>query len=202
MTRVIIGLVGPLSSGKGVVSDFLIENGFDHHSLSDIVRDEANLRGIPVTRENLQNIGNDLRTKFGGHVLAQRTLEKIKPEKKFIVIDSIRNPEEIYFLKSVFDILIIGIDAPQELRLIWYLERAKIRKEDSLSELDFYCADGRDSGVGETVAGQQVRQCLLNSDIVIENRGSKKELIDTLQKVIVEKCGTTLEGIHRPCEKK
>ena len=73
----IIGLTGPLGSGKGVIAAHLQELGFKYYSLSNTVREEAKLRNIKFTRENLQKLGNLLREEFGVGVWAIKTMEKI-----------------------------------------------------------------------------------------------------------------------------
>ena len=57
----IIGLTGANASGKGEAAGYLKSKGFAYYSLSDILREEAKLRGIEPSRENLIKLGNELR---------------------------------------------------------------------------------------------------------------------------------------------
>ena len=96
----VIGLVGPTSSGKGTVAQMFRERGYEYYSLSDMIREEAVRRGLDlkVTRI-LQDLGDELRQKFGEAVLAERTVRKINmSEGRKIVIDSIRHPAEARFI--------------------------------------------------------------------------------------------------------
>ena len=174
MDRTIFGLVGPIASGKQVLADFLKERGFRYISLSDQVREEALNRGLTTMRENLQNVGNSLRRKFGLDILAVRALAKIDPETKLLIVDSIRNVGEISYLRRHLPIKIIGIDAPAEIRLERFLARALVRHEDGITAEDFWKADRRDRGEN-TTTGQQVDLCLLGSDIVIDNQFKNKD---------------------------
>ena len=178
MQRIIIGLVGPIASGKGFLASHLTDLGFEYQSLSDRVRDEARLRSVELNRKNLQDIGNELREKFGGQVLAERTAILLLDSENPIVIDSIRNPGEIEFLRETLGVKIIGITAPEELRLEWYLSRSRERNEDGVSVEDFMRANSRDLGQGESISGQQVNKCLEMADYIIENNGSKEQLIE------------------------
>ena len=54
-----------MASGKGEVVKILEEMGYRYTSLSDIVREEAAKTGRTVTREEMQDIGNRLRTEGG-----------------------------------------------------------------------------------------------------------------------------------------
>ena len=89
----IIGLTGKNASGKGEVADYLQKKGFIYYSLSDELREEATKRNLEHTRNNLINLGNELRQQHGPQYLAELINNKIKNNKDF-VIDSIRNPFE------------------------------------------------------------------------------------------------------------
>lgn len=196
MKRVVIGLVGPIASGKGYLAEFLKRNGFYYLSLSDRVREETDLRGLKRERETLQNVGNELRKEFGPNICAKRTVALIPEETRLVVIDSIRNPMEIDYLKAIFGedgFTVVGVDAEAQLRLRWYLERAKVRGEDGVTEADFWRANDRDQGVGEEASGQQGKWCLELSDIKLENDGSDRFLREG-REVLRERLGLNLEG--------
>ncbi|TSC96365.1 MAG: Dephospho-CoA kinase [Parcubacteria group bacterium Athens1014_10] len=183
MFRLIIGLVGPIASGKGEAAKFFQDAGFVYLSLSDRVREEAKNRGLALERETLQNIGDNLRKEFGKDVLAKKTAAMINNEEtRNIVIDSIRNPGEINFLKDKLDIFIIGITASRETRLEWYLKRN--RDSDPKKAEDFYKVDSRDLGSGQEVHGQQVEACLEMSDLIIENNGRIEDLRKKLEEIL------------------
>ena len=91
----IIGLTGPNASGKGEAANYLKSKGFIYHSLSDILREEARNRKIELVRENLINLGNELRRKNGPSFLAQCVIKRLTKTENHIV-DSIRNPAEAH----------------------------------------------------------------------------------------------------------
>ncbi len=201
MKRIVIGLVGPMVSGKGDVAAHLKSLGFHYDSLSDRCREEADARGIPRTRKNLQDVGNDLRETFGLQVLAERTVEILREVDGYIVIDGVRNPGEIAYLRNELDAMIIGIDAPVELRLKWYLERAAKRGEDFASEDEFHKNNNRDFGIGEPEGGQQVGKCLAMSDFVLVNDGTKEQLFETMEHLLIKEYAFTPEGARKNKEK-
>ena len=59
----IIGLTGKNAAGKGEVAEYLKKKGFVYYSLSDVIREEATEKGLEHSRENLINLGNELRKK-------------------------------------------------------------------------------------------------------------------------------------------
>lgn len=176
MEKIIIGLTGSLCSGKGTIANHLIELGFHHQVLSDRIRDEIRSRGQEITRTLLQDVGNELRLTYGGAILAERTCDLIANIQGNIVIDGVRNPDEIEFLRNSLNAKIIGIHAPKEKRLEWYLERAKERGEDGKTLEIFERDDNRDFGIGEPENGQQVGKCLEMADIFLWNAGPKQDL--------------------------
>lgn len=172
--QIVIGLVGPIASGKGTISEYLQSLGFEYFSLSNVVREETTARGLEMTRENLQNVGNDLRENFGGAVLVNRLEERIQ-KADFVVIDGIRNPEEIATIKKNFNGKIVAISAFKNRRVERYLERAKVRGEDNATLSSFKKIDERDLGKGEADSGQQVQACIDLADFTLKNNGSIQE---------------------------
>lgn len=185
MTSIYIGFVGPIATGKGVLVDHLKDLGFRDFSLSNKLRDEAHSRGIKITRENLQDLGDHLRATYGNQILAERVAFDLIGEKGNIVIDSIRNPGEVEYLRSFNpNIKIIGIDAPIDKRIVWYTKRAMERGEDNPDMSAFIDVSLRDRGVDQAENGQQVDQCLKIADIVLENSGTISDIIYELNKYL------------------
>lgn len=181
----LIGLVGPLACGKGVVADYLIKQyGFVSFSLSFIVHDEVKKRGIATyTRSILQDVGDDLRTKEGDGVLAKRALEYLKTKgTDKIIIEGIRNPGEVEYLRTIPGFYLISVDALREVRYRRVIERGK--PWDPKDWETFEKVDGRDSGDGDNHAGQQVRKCMQLADAHIENNNDLKQVYAEVEKII------------------
>jgi dephospho-CoA kinase len=188
--KIVVGLTGPIASGKEIVSKVLKEKGFEYYSLSHRVREEAKSRGLEPTRETLQNVGDSLRVKFDGAVLAQRTADIFRTiPNPLILVDSIRNPAEIEYLRQEFNAKIIGVTASEETRFQRVL--ARNRDSDPKTFEEFVKAARRDQGLGQEELGQQVKTCLKLSDVVIENNGTVEELVkkvnETLDKLKIGK---------------
>lgn len=193
----ILGFVGPIASGKGVLGQYLKGHGYLYYSLSDRIREYLSARGVEINRTNLINTGNFLRQEHGLGVLAQMTIRQMDGVKQNLVFDSIRNLGEIEKLREAFPaIMIIGIDAPEEIRLKRFLERAKNRREDGVTEADFWVANARDRG--ESFAnGQQVDLCLLESDLIINNPyDDEGKFIREASREIQQKFGFRIEAIE------
>ncbi len=119
----LIGLTSRNAAGKDEVASFLVQrHGFAYFSLSDVLREVLKKRGLPVTRENLIEAGNKLRLEKGPGALAEIALESLKDKKDAVVV-SIRNVGEIETLRKRGDFILVGVDAPVELRF----QRARLR---------------------------------------------------------------------------
>lgn len=201
MVPIYLGLVGPIASGKGVLADYLKHLGFEYVSLSDQVRLELKKRGLPITRENMQDVGDEMRRHNGNCYWADMAMCAVQNPNHHLVFDSIRNPGEIGELRSLMNIKIIGVDAPVEKRLHWYLERARQRGEDMPDMNTFIQVSVRDRGVNQQKYGQQVDECLKMSDMVFQNIGRKEELVSELTRYLKSEFNFDPE-IHRKHKEK
>ncbi len=143
--------------------------GFDVHSLSDVVRDEATRQGRAHTRDNLIAVGVQLRAEGGPGALARKVLPHLKGRA---VVDSIRNPGEVAVLRTLPRFILIGVDAPQPLRFDRSLRRGRAGDGATLEE--FARKEARENSTTE--AGQQLLATLALADLVVENDGTLKEM--------------------------
>ena len=163
------GVTGPNASGKGEVCHFLAEIGFDVHSLSDVIRDEATRRGLPPEREHLIRLGNEIRATGGAGALAQGILPRLG---RRCVIDSIRNPAEVEVLRELPRFVLIGVQAPVELR--FERSRGRARPGDPGS-LDAFQGREEQENSADPVA-QQLNATFAMADYVVENSGGLQDL--------------------------
>lgn len=208
----IIGVVGQIASGKGILVKYLIEKlGFISYSLSSAVHREIEKKGIKkYTRQMLQDVGDEMRRREGDEVLARRVIEAIQKQtiedrkskvkknlfsifnyqppssifyhRQSIIIDGIRNPAEIEFLKKNSNFILIGVKASRELRFKRVLLRGK--KWDPKTYEDFLKVDRRDIGIGQNKSGQQVGKCLAYCDYMLTNNKDVKDFQGKVEKLM------------------
>ncbi len=173
----LIGLTGTNGSGKTEAAEFFQRMGFSRFSLSDEIREELRVRGETPSRDNMIRVGNELRERFGADILARRVMEKISGRA---VVDSIRNPEEVRFLKGNRGFILLALDAPLELRY----HRIKLRgRDESASTLEEFAAKEREEMAG-TANGQRLKTCLEMADVLIINDGSLADLARKLEALL------------------
>ena len=135
------------------------------------MREEGKARGIELSRENLIKLGNELRTKNRPSILADLVIKNIKAKGNY-VIDSIRNPFEVKALRKLSGFILIGIDAPVEIRF----KRAIARKRPGDPEtLEEFVEKERKENITDP-ANQQLENCLKLADTVIVNDSTIEEL--------------------------
>ena len=175
--QIVIGLTGQMNAGKGAVVDILRQEfDFGCFSLSDRVREVAASRGAPnAARTVLQDTGNEMRRTFGGDIFARLTagFAFVRGSER-IVIDGIRNPVEVKFLREHAGFHLIALTASREKRFEWMLRRARV--DDPKTYDAFLVVDDRDLGVSEDPLGQQVGRCIEIADVVIDNNGTLNDL--------------------------
>jgi dCMP deaminase len=113
-----VGIVGTSCSGKGTVAKFLQEYGYHYVSLSDMLREDAEEKGLDSReRQVLIDLGNKYREAYGAGGLMVRAIQRIKQPAAAYVFDSIRNPIEVEALRTAFpQTLIFSVDADPQVR--------------------------------------------------------------------------------------
>jgi dCMP deaminase len=178
--RLVVGLTGPNAAGKGEAAAFLVGRGLTYHSLSDVIREEAAARGLPATRENLIALGNELRRSGGSGVLAERVLLRLTGRD---VVDSIRNPAEVAALRREPAFVLVGVDAPLEIR--YERARARARPGDGSTLAEFAAREARERGGDPT--SQQIHRVYEMADLRVDNSGSREDLHRTLAAILASR---------------
>ena len=169
----IVGLTGELCAGKDTFAEYLVNSrGFIHISLSDILREDLRRQGMPVTRENLVWLGNDLRLKLGGGVLSERALSKALDGRNYI-ITSIGTVEEIAALHRHPRFRLVFLDAPEQRRYEWFSARKREEEKTNLEEFQKLQHKERTGGGAKF---RETDNCKREADLIISNDGTKEEL--------------------------
>lgn len=172
----VICMVGPFGSGCSYVAKEILEKelGYSYISLSEILRekykeDKGDLPSGIDARKALQAFGDAVRERYGVEYLSQLAHEKIQSlqtedlNRKTFVIDSIRNPEEVFYLKDRYvHCFVFGIFAEKEIR--WQ----RVKNSYDENQASFNEDEKRDRG--EKIRhGQRVTDAFLTSDAIVLN---------------------------------
>lgn len=169
----IVGITGSFGAGKGAVVDYLVkEKGFTHYSASGYITEEIKKRGLPVDRDSMIAVGNDLRAKHGPSHIVEVLFERAKQKGGDSVIEALRAVGEVKKLKEL-GAVILGVDADPEIRYKHSLKRGS--EKDQVS-FDKWQAQEKEESNTEDPTKQNIFGALTQSDYVIENNGTMDEL--------------------------
>ena len=183
LKSIVFGLTGKNASGKGTVAEILKKKNFTYHSLSDSLRDELKSLKKEETRENLIDIGNELREKGGPGVLADKLMPKLNSENNHIV-DSIRNPLEVISLRKetlLRRFFLISVDANSKLRYDRLCSRGRIGDTDSWEK---FIEQEKKEENNDDPNKQQLSRTMEMADYSIDNSGTLEELEAQVNRII------------------
>ena len=178
MAKIIIGITGLLSSGKGTAAEYIVEkyNGKSFR-FSTMLRDVLQRLYLEQSRDNLSHISTVLRQQFGqdllAKVLAADAAQALDP---IIVVEGIRRQEDIVHLQSLPGFTLIAIEADESVRF----ERLKQRGENSDDGSKTWEQFKRDHELETEVT---IPGVMAQADVKINNNGNVDDLhrqIDTI----------------------
>jgi dephospho-CoA kinase len=178
----IIAFTGMPASGKTEAVQLAKDKGIPVIRMGDLVWEETKRQGKPVDDKHVGSVANTMRERNGMDVWAKRTVEKIRSlnNPSYLVIDGVRNMEEIEFFKKELksDFFVIAIDAHDELRRKRLLTRR--RSDDSTNMKTIEERDQREIQWG-------LQKVIAKADIKILNNGSlaafRKQVLNVLNKL-------------------
>jgi dephospho-CoA kinase len=190
----IIGVCGRVGAGKETLTSFLREKGFVYFVTSDLLNDELKKQGKEITRTNQQDLADDIRKKNGAGAVMKLMLDKAGLDKsKNYIFDSLRNSGEAEFLRNNLgeNFILIGVDAPKEIRFKRILSRNK--SSDPKTWESFLKMDERDNFDASNPFGQQTGKLLEMSDFVVVNDGDLDKAMKEVEE-IWKKMGNGIEN--------
>ena len=181
MSKIILGLVGPIACGKETVKKYLAENyKAKDCKFSSILRDVLDRTAIPVSRENLQKASTVLRANFGEDLLAKAIAsDAAKLDADIVVIDGVRRPTDIEHLVKLPNFFLIKIDADSRLRYERMLRRNENEGDDKKTFEQFL----KDH---ETEADSLIPVVMQSAKYSIENSGSFEDLYRQIDEIVKE----------------
>lgn len=177
----IIGITGTSGAGKGTVVDYLIKNkNFKHYSVSGYLKEELIKQNKEINRTNLQDIGNEIRTLKGPDFITQELFKIAESKNENAIIESIRNPKEVDFIKSKGGKM-LAVTADQKIRF----ERIKLRQSEKDNvTFDQFQKQEEKEFQNTNPNAQNLPKCIDMSDIIIINNESLEKLYEQIKKAI------------------
>eukprot|EP00996_Jenningsia_fusiforme_P003127 NODE_3932_length_892_cov_19.228944_g3620_i0.p1 GENE.NODE_3932_length_892_cov_19.228944_g3620_i0~~NODE_3932_length_892_cov_19.228944_g3620_i0.p1 ORF type:complete len:207 (-),score=68.85 NODE_3932_length_892_cov_19.228944_g3620_i0:271-804(-) len=170
----VIGITGTLGAGKGTIVELLCKQyGFRHYSVREFLIEQIKERGLPVNRDSMTEVANDLRAKHSPSYIVEQIHATAMEAGQDCIIESIRTVGEVTALKALGNFLLFAVDADQKLRY----ERAVLRNSetDHVSFETFQANEEREMASTDP-AKQNISACIQLADAKFINNGTLEEL--------------------------
>lgn len=169
----IIGITGSFGAGKGSIAHYLVrKKGFTHFSFRAFIVNEIEKRGLPVNRDSMIEVGNDLRKIGGPTYIVENLVKQAQQCGGDAVIESIRAVAEAKYIKQQGG-RVLGIDADPKIRYERTVKRGS--ETDHVTFEKWREQEIRESNPDDPTK-QDIFGALKESDYVIENNVSLEHI--------------------------
>jgi dephospho-CoA kinase len=179
---IIIGITGTIGAGKGTIVDYLVSRkNFKHYSVRSFLIEEINRRNMPVNRDSMVIVANDLRKKHEPSYIIEQLFASASKSGMNSIIESIRNTGEADFLKQNSNFFLFAIDADPEIR---YQRIIKRQSETDMISFEEFLENERREMTSTDRNSQNISNCIEMADFRLNNNGTTEELLEQIDKII------------------
>lgn len=176
----ILCISGMPGSGKSVVSEAANEAGYRVIAMGDIIREEADSRGMDKTPASLGALMLEIRENEGPDVVAKRCLEKARKEPRDTVIEGVRSLDELNYFKSNGNVLLAAVHASPKTRFQRLLKRGRV--DDPKDWETFHQRDMRELAVGIGSVIALADKIFINEGTVVSLQNLAKDFFEGIKK--------------------
>jgi dephospho-CoA kinase len=178
----IIGITGTIGAGKGTIVEYLIDKlQFRHFSVRGYISREIERRGMPVNRDSMVVVANDLRAKNSPSFIVDQLFAEASKAGGNSVIESIRTPGEVTSLRKQKNFWLFAVDCDPKIRY----ERIKARASET-DKVDFetFLENEKREMTADDPNKQNLKKCIEMADFVFDNSGSVDKLYEEVETVL------------------
>lgn len=177
--KVVLGIVGEMGVGKSTLTDFIkAKYGGVSFRFSDMLNDIAKRLYLEPSRPNLQMISSMLRQTISQDIMSKVIMHDAESTtESMIIIEGIRRPSDIAYLKQLPNFCLIGMTADERVRY----DRVSGRSEKSDDQTKTWEEFQKD-GLAE--AELEIKNIKAQAKFQIDNNGTKEELFAEVEKIL------------------
>ena len=178
MAFAVIGITGKRGSGKDTAANHLKKHGFRVLTFTnDVLAPLLKVQGKEISRDNLIELGVDLREKFGPAAMAKLITERIHLEGKY-VISGIRTKPEVEYFRNKYgdDFRLISIETKDRKRY----DRSKKRGIKGEAKLTFR----QFMEIEKKPTEKPIPQAMKIADFSLKNDGTEKSLFKAIEDIL------------------
>ncbi len=179
----IIGITGTIGAGKGTIVKYLVsKKGFVHYSVRDFLNEEIKKRCLTANRDNMVVVANELRTRHSPYYIIEQLYNRAKESgRENCIIESIRTPGEINFLRKQRNFYLFAIDANPKIRYNRVFVRGS--ETDHISYKIFADNESREM-TSNNPNKQNLSKCIEMADYVFNNDKKISYLYNQVENVL------------------
>ena len=171
---IIIGITGTLGAGKGTIVEYLIEKkGFTHYSVRAFISEEIIKRNMPVNRDSMVIVANNLRAKYSPSYIVEQLYKQAFQAGTNCIIESIRTPGEVEALKNKGGFYLFAVDAPAEIR---YQRIQQRKSETDFISFETFLENEKREMQSNDPNKQNISKCIETADYLFENTDTVEAL--------------------------
>jgi dephospho-CoA kinase len=178
-TKIIIGLTGPIATGKTTVAKYLAEKYHGKiYGFSGPLRDVLNRLYLPLERPNMALMSNILRANFGENLISRTIASDIEHDEcDFIILDGIRRMPDIETMRALPGFHLLSVDAKAELRWKRMTTRGQNADDASKTFEDFLIYE-------QAEADREIPRVMQDAEATFNNDGDVESLINQVQEYL------------------
>jgi len=184
-----IALVGMCGSGKSVVADELVKQGYEFFRFGQITLDIIIEKGLEVNEKNERAIREGLRKDYGMGAYAIKNLPKIDNYLKEgnVVGDGLYSWDEYKILKEKYgdQLIVIAVYAPPQLRYERLSQRKRSDDDREIRNRQLTAEQAKSRDFSE-IENLDKGGPIAMADYTLINTGSVSELLHQLENVLTQ----------------
>lgn len=181
---IIIWITWTLGAGKWTIVDYLVQKKwFLHFSVRAYLIQEIEKIGMPVNRDSMVIVANNLRATHSPSYIIEKLYEQAKISGRDSIIESIRAVGEVNVLKTQDrgTFYLFAVDADPKIRY----ERTVLRgSETDKITYDTFIMNEQREMENTDPNKQNLAKCMQMADYVFVNNGTREELDQQIENIV------------------
>ncbi|PIR03414.1 MAG: hypothetical protein COV60_00460 [Candidatus Magasanikbacteria bacterium CG11_big_fil_rev_8_21_14_0_20_43_7] len=171
MSKLILGITGEMATGKTTITEYITKHhGGISFRFSTMLRDIAQRIHVEESRENLQALSTVLRAEFGDDLMSNVIAKDVeKAQGDIIIVEGIRRPSDVTYLKKLSGFHLIGIAVDMRTRYERIIQRNENPDDQSKTWEAFQAEQTQESE-------EKIQDILREAEIIIDNNGDLASL--------------------------
>ena len=171
-----------MGAGKGTIVDYLTsQHGFKHYSVRGYLIKIIEQRGMPVNRDSMVIVANELRANNKPSFIAEELFKEAVLDGGNCIIESIRTVGEITELRTKDNFTLFSVDAERNIRYERIVKRGS--ETDMVSYETFTENEEREMNTDDPNK-QNLGACMKLADHHFRNNGTFEELYHQLDSAL------------------